>query len=137
MDIDSLDRSLRQIAEMKNKLAALNYADEAYDTIEEELHTLEDDMMEKHGPYLEEAINYVHDEFCPDTEVLSPLAYLAKRYDSENGNFKVDLNEGVPVEIDDYPGKETRLVIVPGPPRIILQIGNEGQEVVWKAAKGF
>ena len=135
MDIDSLDQSLRQIAERKNKLASINYADEAYDIIEEELHTLEDAMMEKYGQYLEEAINNVHDEFCPDTEVLSPLAYLAKRYDSENGNFKVGMAEGVPVEIDDYPGKETRLVIVPGPPRIILQIGNEGQEVVWKASK--
>lgn len=134
MDIESLNLSLSKIAEKKNALSAISYSDEEYDKIEEELHELEDEMMDKFGTYLEEAINDVHDEYCPDTEVLSPIAYLAKKYDVANGTFNVGINEGVPVEMDDYPGQETRIVIVPGPPRIVLQIGSESQEVVWTAS---
>jgi len=135
MDITLLDLLIKEIAEKKNALSNLSYNDEAYDRIEEELHHLEDEMIEKFGNYLEDAIHYVHDEFCPDTEVLSPLAYLAKKYEpATEGGFTVAPTEGVPVEIDDYPGQETRLVIVPGPTRIVLQIDNEKQEVIWKAS---
>lgn len=135
MDIASLDQLIGKIAEKKNALSNLSYNDEAYDSIEEDLHLLEDEMIEKFGTYLEDAIHYVHDEFCPDTEVLSPLAYLAKKYDSINGGeFGVAPTEGVPVEIDDYPGQETKLVLVPGPTRIVLQIDNDKQEVIWKAS---
>ena len=134
MDIQSLNLSLSKIAEKKNELSTLSYSDETYDKVEEELHALEDEMMENFGTFLEEAINDVHDEYCPDTEVLSPIAYMAKKYETDDGSFKVGLNEGVPVEMDDYPGVETRLVIVPGPPRIILQVGKDSQEVVWTAS---
>ena len=33
----------------------------------------------------------------------------------------------------DYPGKDTKLVIVPNPVRIILNIGADKQQVVWTA----
>jgi hypothetical protein len=35
------------------------------------------------------------------------------------------------VEVDKYPGKETKLALVPNPLRVVLNIGNERQEVVW------
>ena len=33
-----------------------------------------------YGDYIEEALRDVHDEFCPDSEVLLPIAYLANEY---------------------------------------------------------
>ena len=49
MDIKALDRELAALVEMKNKLSVLDYSDENYDTIEEELHDLEDDFLENYG----------------------------------------------------------------------------------------
>ena len=47
-----------------------------------------------------------------------PIAYLGK---------------GVPVEVDRFPGKDTRLVLVTNPPRIVLVVGKDKQDVVWSA----
>ena len=41
--------------------------------------------------------------------------------------------EGVFVEMDDFPGKDTKLVIVPNPVRILLNVDNDKQQVVWTA----
>lgn len=139
MDIKALDAALVSIVEMKNQLSTIDYNDESYDHIEEELHRLEDDFGEKFGDYVEDALHYVHDEFCPDNEVLLPIAYLANKYIEKGKNpdgstaFDVELSEGVIVDVDDFPGKETRLVLVPSPTRIILQVGEEQREEVWKA----
>jgi hypothetical protein len=35
--------------------------------------------------------------------------------------------------MDDFPGKDTKLVILPSPPRIALTIGAEKQQIVWTA----
>ena len=51
----------------------------------------------------------------------------------EKGSYEVTLDEGVPVDADDYPGKEARLVLVPEPVRILLQINNSERVEVWKA----
>lgn len=139
MDIKALDAALVSIVEKKNQLSTIDYNDETYDHIEEELHQLEDDFGEKFGDYVEDALHYVHDEFCPDNEVLLPIAYLANKYLETGKNpdgstsFDVDITEGVIVDVDDFPGQETRLVLVPSPTRIILQVGKEQREEVWKA----
>jgi len=89
----------------------------------------------RYGDYLEEAFDEVHDEYCPDTDVLLPIAYLAKEYiKNDDGSYDVLYNQGVPVEIDDYPGKETKLALVPSPTRIILQIDENTREEVWLAS---
>lgn len=118
MNLKELDAELGEIEKRKAALSKLNYNDPKYDELEEELHDLEDDLQDKHGDYLEEALQKVHDNLCPDTDVLLPIAYLGK---------------GVPIEIDEMPGKDTRLVLTTNPPRIILSIGKEKQEVVWTA----
>lgn len=133
MDLKALDKDLQQIILKKNELNNLDYNSETYDDIEEQLHDMEDDFMEKYGDYLEDALYDVHDEFCPDSEVLMPIAYLAKKYIVDNDKFDVDYTEGVYVEMDDYPGKETKLVFVPNPTRILLQIDKDTREVVWQA----
>jgi len=135
MDIKALDEALTNIAEKKNLLTTLQYSDSRYDEVEDELHDLEDNLMENFGDLLEDVLYEVHDEYCPDNEVLVPTAYLAKEYivSGMNGHrmFDVKHSEGVPVEADDFPG-ETRLVLVPSPIRILLMNGRSTKEVVWK-----
>ena len=80
MDINALDQSLVAIIKKKNELQQLGYQDPRYDELEEELHDLEDALMETHGEDMENVIQDVHDRICPDTDVLLPIAYLAKAY---------------------------------------------------------
>jgi hypothetical protein len=121
----------------KNELNRLNYDDPEYDKVEEELHALEDTFQENYGKYLEGMLKSVHDEFCPDNDVLLPIAYLANKYKVtkiENGDtaFDVNLDEGVIVDVDNYADKLTRLVLIPNPTRLLLQIHNSHAEEVWK-----
>jgi hypothetical protein len=133
MDIKALDKALQEIVTRRNELQKIDYNNPKYDDLEEELHDLEDDFQDKFGDYLETVLQEVHDHHCPDTEVLFPIAYLAKSYMvTDKNEFSVATTEGVFVEVDEYPGKETKLVILPNPPRVILNIGKE-QKTVWTA----
>jgi hypothetical protein len=92
--------------------------------------------MEAFGAEMEQVIQGVHDKICPDTDVLLPIAYLAKSYvlaKNEEGKeiFDVDLKEGVPVILDDYPDHLTRMVLLPTPPRLIVQVNREKRFLVW------
>jgi hypothetical protein len=46
--------------------------------------------------------------------------------------FSVSADEGVIVDVDNYSDKLTRLVLVPNPSRILLQIDSSHSEEVWK-----
>jgi len=132
MDTKALDKAIQGIAIKRNELKKIDYNNPKYDDLEEELHDLEDALHVKYGEYLEEVLQEVHDKLSPDTDVLFPTAYLAKTYHiGTNNEFSVATTEGVFVEVDSIPGKETKLVIVPNPLRIILNVGKEKQEVVW------
>lgn len=120
MDFKAIDQALLQIVKLRDELAKINYNNPKYDDLEEELHDLEDNFQEEFGDFLEEALQGVHDEYCPDNDVLMPIAYLGK---------------GIPVEVDKLPGKDTRLVLAPGPVRIILSVGKDKQQIVWTAGK--
>jgi hypothetical protein len=134
MDTKALDKAIQEIALRRNELKNLDYNNPKYDDLEEELHDLEDSLQVKYGDYLEEVLQNVHDKFCPDTDVLFPIAYLAKSYIVNGTNeFSVSNNEGIFVEVDSIPGKDTRLVIVPNPVRVILNVGRDQQQVVWTA----
>lgn len=139
MDIDKLNADFAQIADKINELDELNYNDEKYDDLEEELHDLEDDFIEEFGDYLEDAIALVHDEFCPDNDVLLPIAYFAKNYirnqkdNKGRYSYDVEYGEGVPVEVDDFPDQEVKLVLVPGPTRLVVTVGNTAKQVAWRA----
>lgn len=133
MDIKALDNDLTSLIEKKIALSKIDYSSEDYDELEEELHDLEDDFLEKYGDYLEDAFHEVHDEFCPDTDVLLPIAYLPNEITPTETGYDISFKEGVYVEVDDYPGKDTKLVLLPKPTRIILQVDPQHQEVVWKA----
>jgi hypothetical protein len=134
MDVKALDQAVQQIALRRNELKKLDYNNPKYDDLEEELHDLEDSLHVKFGDYLEEILQNVHDKYCPDTDVLFPIAYLAKSYIvNAQEEFSVSNNEGVFVEVDSIPGKDTRLVMVPKPLRVILNVGKDQQQVVWTA----
>lgn len=136
MEFAKIDKALQEIVLKRNELSKIDYNDPKYDTVEEELHDLEDEFQDEFGDALEEVLQDVHDEFCPDTDVLLPIAYLANSYQINDGNrMEVALGEGVYVEADDFAGKETKLVLVPGPLRIVMNIGKDQQEVVWSADK--
>ena len=136
MDVAALDKALSQLVEKKIALSHLTYNDEQYDVVEEELHDLEDDLVDKYGEHLEDMLADIHDELCPDNDVLLPIAYIANDYQKveENGTTTYRATSGgVIVDVDEYPNQLTRLVLVPAPTRLVLQVGSKNEEVVWKA----
>ncbi len=136
MDLQSLDKALIALVEKKNQLSELGYDDKTYDVVEEELHEMEDEFVENYGDFLEDVLADVHDELCPDNDVLLPTAYLANKYVKQEEKNKITYHPadgGVIVDVDEYPNKLTRLVLVPSPTRLILQIGKNDEEVVWSA----
>lgn len=139
MDAKGLNQALVQLVEKKNELSKLNYSDLTYDEIEEELHDLEDKFIDQYGKDLEQALEEVHDKYCPDTDVLLPIAYIAQKYTRNGQNadglphYEVNYRDGVWVDVDKFPGKEARLVLVPNPTRIVLMVGPRHKEEVWVA----
>ncbi|MCB0494190.1 MAG: hypothetical protein KDC93_17425 [Cyclobacteriaceae bacterium] len=134
MEIVAMDNALQEIIAKRNLLQKLDYNNPKYDDLEEELHDMEDDFQDNYGEYLEKVLQQVHDQHCPDTDVLHPIAYIAKAYTvSSNNEFILDSSDGLYVEMDKYPGKETKLALAPNPMRVILNIGEEKQEVIWSA----
>ena len=136
MNVAALDKALSQLVEKKITLSHLTYNDQQYDVIEEELHDLEDDLVETYGEHLEDMLADVHDELCPDNDVLLPIAYIANDYRKIEKDGKTSYQAtsgGVIVDVDEYPNQLTRLVLVPAPARLVLQVGKKNEEVVWKA----
>jgi hypothetical protein len=132
MDFKKLDLAVQAIALRRNELKKLDYNNPKYDDLEEELHDLEDSLLDEFGNYLEGVFQEIHDKYCPDTDVLLPIAYMAKTYTITQANeFSVGQSEGVYVEVDSLPGKETKLVMIPNPLRVVLNIGQEQQRLVW------
>ncbi len=130
MNTEELNKMLVALIEKKQELSKLPYSDDRYDDLEEELHDLEDDFNEEFGPYLEDVLEDVHAKICPDTDVLLPTAYLPNSLEGESGS---DQKEGVWVDYDEFPGKESRLVLIPNPVRLILSVGKNVKKEVWKA----
>ncbi len=133
MNIDKLNLDIIAILDNKIALSIIDYSSPDYDDLEEALHAKEDALMQEYGSYLEEALHEVHDEFCPDTDVLLPIAYLPRAAKKEGNDYIVTLADGVYVEVDDYASEETKLVILPNPTRIELMVDASQREVVWKA----
>jgi len=118
MDIKALDKALEEIVSQKAELSKLDYNNPKYDDLEEKLHDLEDDFQDAYGGYLEEAIQKAHDKYCPDNDVLLPIAYLG---------------EGAVIDLEKLPGREAKLMLAINPTRLVLKIGKDKQEIVWTA----
>lgn len=133
MEIKQLNEDLFALVSIKSKLSTLDYNDESYDELEEELHDLEDEFLSNHGTYVEDALHLVHDEYCPDDDVLSPIAYIPNVFEIKGNEVNTPNSEGVPVMVDEIPHEKTKLALLPNPTRIVLLVGGSKQEVVWVA----
>ena len=137
MDKKALNSDLIQIIEKKIELAGIDYANEKYDEVEDELHEIEDAFIDTYGDELEEVISKVYKKISPKSDVMLPIAYIAKEYhkiDIESGvDYKPLDEEGVPVDIQGFEDQDTRLVFVPSPVRLLLVINSGTSKEVWKA----
>lgn len=136
MEIKALNKDLDALIITKAKLSKLTYDDKNYDDVEEELHDMEDDFLEKYGDEFEEILDNVHEKLKSDNDVLLPIAYLPKNVSvkkDDKGNIVYELTSADGVQID-VPGKkgDVRLVVLSSPPRIVLAEGKN-QTVVWEA----
>ena len=133
MDIKALDQELLSIFEKRVELSQMGYDHKNYDDVEEELHDLEDDFNEKYSDYLEKILEGIHKEYCPESDVLLPTAYLAKSFKiAADGSIEVGKNAGVEVELEDSPDAKAKLLLLPTPIRVVLQVGKT-KKIVWKA----
>ena len=132
MNISELNTSLEAIILKKQELSTLSYNDERYDEVEEELHDMEDDFNDNYGEYLEGVLEEVHERLCPESDVLLPTAYLPSNI---SGSIEGETSHGAGVWVDteEYPNKESRLILVPNPTRLILSVGKNIQKEVWSA----
>jgi hypothetical protein len=135
---DRLNLDLIEIILKRNELNRLTYNSREYDLVEEELHDLEDAFNENHGFLLENALISAHEKCCPETEVMVPVAYVAKNYtvineaESRTAIFEPAPGGGLPVDSPGNPHEVLRLVLVPNPPRILLKSGEEVREEIWR-----
>ena len=130
--MNKIDQAMLAILEKRLELSKLNYSDENYDDVEEMLHDLEDDFNETYGNELESILEKVHDKHCPESEVLLPTAYLAKKFvETADGEIEIGKKEGVEVEWIEDPAAAARLVLLPAPVRVLLMT-KKGIEVVYE-----
>jgi hypothetical protein len=133
MNIQELDQELLALFEKRIELSQMGYDHKNYDDVEEELHDLEDDFNDKYGDYLEGILEDIHKEYCPESDVLLPTAYLAKSFKiAPDGSIEVGKNAGVEVELEADPAANAKLMLLPTPVRIVLQVGKN-KKIVWKA----
>jgi hypothetical protein len=138
MGTDSLNLAFLAMVEKKEEMHKWSGNPSRIASFRSELDKMEDDFNETFGTYLEEILFEIHDEYCPDNEIRRPTEYMASNYlrtlDPEY-KFDVSHDEGVLVDVDDYPESRARLVFIPGPTRFLLQgQKKEFREVVWKSS---
>lgn len=133
MNIKALDQELLSLFEKRVELSQMGYDHKNYDDVEEELHDLEDEFNDKYGDYLEKILEGIHKEHCPESDVLLPTAYLAKSFKiAPDGSIEVGNNAGVEIELEIDPAAKAKLLLLPSPVRVVLQVGKKKQ-IVWKA----
>lgn len=139
MNWDTLDKELTVIVEKRNHLAALDYNDESYDDIEEELHDLEDDFNENYEDRLEAEVEKIQEKLQSDTDILLPTAYVANVYrpllPDANGivSYEVGGQQGVPIESEQFDKQDVRIVIIPNPVRFVMLINGKQLKDLWRS----
>lgn len=124
MDQNKVEAAFNAIVAKRNELSVLDYSDESYDDLEDQLHELEDDFMENYGEFVEDIIDDVHAELKIDSDVLSPVSYILPSYEAV-GKKDVDIEDGVFVEVEGFSDVNSRLMILPEPMRIVFAIGGQ------------
>jgi len=139
MNWEKIDQELTEIVQQRNQLSALEYSDESYDDLEEQLHELEDDFNENYEEILAPELEKIYAKLKSDSDVLLPTAYLANFYQEmlpdAKGNitYEVTGNQGVPIESDQLGKVDLRIVLVPNPVRFVLLINGKQLKELWKS----
>ena len=139
MNWEKIDQELTEIVQQRNQLSALEYSDENYDDLEEQVHDLEDDFNENYEEILAPELENIYAKLKSDSDVLLPTAYLANFYqemlpDAKGSiTYEVTGNQGVPIESDQLGKVDLRIVLVPNPVRFVLLINGKQLKELWKS----
>ncbi len=139
MNWEKIDQELSEIVQQRNQLSALEYSDEKYDDLEEQLHDLEDDFNENYEEVLAPELEQIYSKLKSDSDVLLPTAYLANYYqemlpDAKGSiTYEVSGDQGVPIESDQLGKVDLRIVLVPNPTRFVLLINGKQLKELWKS----
>ena len=139
MNWEKIDQELTEIVQQRNQLSALEYSDENYDDLEEQLHDLEDDFNENHEEVLAPELEKIYTKLKSDSDVLLPTAYLANHYqemlpDAKGSiTYEVSGKQGVPIESDELGKVDLRIVLVPNPIRFVVLINGKQLTELWKS----
>jgi hypothetical protein len=139
MNWEKIDQELTEIVQQRNQLSALEYSDESYDDLEEQLHDLEDDFNENYEDILEPELEKIYSKLKSDSDVLLPTAYLANYYqemlpDAKGSiTYEVSGDQGVPIESDQLGKVDLRIVLIPNPTRFVLLINGKQLKELWKS----
>jgi hypothetical protein len=139
MNWEKIDQELTIIVQQRNQLSALEYSDENYDDLEEQLHDLEDDFNENYEDILEPELEKIYSKLKSDSDVLLPTAYLANYYqemlpDAKGSiTYEVSGDQGVPIESDQLGKVDLRIVLIPNPTRFVLLINGKQLKELWKS----
>ena len=139
MNWEKIDQELTEIVQQRNQLSALEYSDENYDDLEEQLHDLEDDFNENYEEILAPELEKIYAKLKSDSDVLLPTAYLANYYqemlpDAKGSiTYEVNGDQGVPIESDQLGKVDLRIVLIPNPTRFVLLINGKQLKELWKS----
>lgn len=139
MNWEKVDQELTKIVQQRNQLSALEYSDENYDDIEEQLHDSEDDFNENYEEVLAPELEKIYSKLKSDSDVLLPTAYLANYYqemlpDAKGSiTYAVSGAQGVPIESDQLGKVDLRIVLIPNPIRFVLLINGKQLKELWKS----
>ena len=139
MNWEKIDQELTEIVQQRNQLSALEYSDENYDDLEEQVHDLEDDFNENYEEILAPELEKIYAKLKSDSDVLLPTAYLANFYqemlpDAKGSiTYEVTGNQGVPIESDQLGKVDLRIVLVPNPVRFVLLINGKQLKELWRS----
>ena len=139
MNWEKLDQELTEIVQQRIQLSALEYSDENYDDLEEQLHDLEDDFNENYEAILAPELEKIYTKLKSDTDVLLPTAYLANHYqemlpDARGSiTYEVRGEQGVPIESDELGKVDMRIVLIPNPVRFVLLVNGKQLKELWKS----
>ena len=135
----AFNKSLEQIIEKRNIIFKMNYNDDGYDEVEDELHDLEDDFNEEYEDYLNEILEDAHGDIKSDADILLPTAYIANFYkeepelDADGAKvYSIPVEAGVYAESDENPEADSRMVFMPSPARLIYIVNGQLVKELWR-----
>lgn len=139
MNYQAINEALNQIVELRNERYAAKNQTKRHQ-IDKKLQLQEAEFLSQYGDVLHEVMLDVQDEYFSDSDMEPILNYLADRYrvigkNDWGDDYQTDPVAGSSVAIDDFPRKDTHLVIVPNPLRIVLHIDSLQSRIVWTSQK--